>query len=87
MISILSIIFFIRFFSAEKSKVVLIQDFNHLFFGIVFSLFLPSIFDFVFLTTSVMEEISNQNMFFSANASFDDVKNNLDLLSNTIVTN
>lgn len=87
MIVILSIIFLIRFVTAQKNKLILIQDFNHLFFGIVFSLFLPSIFDFVYVTTSLVEDNAAQSSFFHLTSSFEDIKNNLDILSNTVVTN
>jgi len=46
-------------FKNLKTNFVILEDFSHLFFGIVFSLFLPNIFDFVF----TVENISAINLF------------------------
>ena len=44
------------FLSTFKTEVLILQDFSHFFLALVFSLFLPTMFDFVFLTVPFFQE-------------------------------
>ena len=86
-VTILALIFLVRALSGLENKVVIFQDFSHLFFGIAFSLFLPTTFDYVFTTVSLVQETAAHNSFFLGNASFDVVNRSLSDVSNQVSTN
>jgi len=63
-----------------KKEVLILQDFSHFFLALGFSLFLPTAFDFVFLTVPFFQEGMFSVNFYTAN-SFDSLQNGIsDLL-------
>ena len=87
LVSILAIVFLVRTLSGLENKVAIFQDFSHLFFGIAFSLFLPTTFDFIFTTVSLAQETAASNSFFFSNASFDTINQSLVEVSNQVTMN
>ena len=85
-VTVLALIFLVRALSGLENQVVVIQDFSHLFFGIAFSLFLPTAFDFFFTTTTLVQDVAMHNAFFTGNASFDVVNKSLGDVSHQVVS-
>lgn len=73
---------FVQFTS--NNKVLVVQDFSHLFLGLFFSLFFPAAFDFLYTSVSFLSQDVNLNSLYSAQASLETIQQSaLELNNNT----
>jgi ATP synthase subunit 6 len=64
---VLALVYGFRQLKQIQNNFLILEDFSHLFFGLVFSLFLPNIFDFVFTTVPFVQENLSYLNFFRGN--------------------
>lgn len=68
----------------SNNKVIVLQDFSHLFLGLFFSLFFPAAFDFLYTSVSFLNHDVNFNGLYSAQASLETIQQSaLELSNNT----
>ena len=68
----------------SNNKVIVLQDFSHLFLGLFFSLFFPAAFDFLYTSVSFLSQDVNLNNLYSAQGSLETIQQSaLELSNNT----
>lgn len=66
----------------SNNKVIVIQDFSHLFLGLFFSLFFPAAFDFLYTTVFFFSQDVNLNSLYFSQASLEAIQQSALELSN-----
>jgi len=71
----------------NNTKIMVVQDFSHLFLGLFFCLFFPSVFDFFISSFSFVNNDANLSNLFSGHASLETIQQStLELTNNTSLT-